>query len=207
MTPRELFTKNHKDLVVAGEKWMKDTASACAIVGPLIITIMFAAAFQLPGGNEGNEEGNEEEKGLPIFKERQLFKIYMVSVAISLFSATSSVLMFLKLLTSNYTEEKFLHSLPNKMIIGLSTLFLSLATMIIAFCSGLALSLQEESRVLLPVMLLAVFPVGFFVWTQFPLLVEIFTSTYWPTSILDRNISNMTIRIINNLYLCQDKKA
>nr|POE66453.1 hypothetical protein CFP56_41948 [Quercus suber] len=49
LTPRQLFTKNHKDMMGKGEKWMKDTASSCTVVGALIITIMFAAAFTVPG--------------------------------------------------------------------------------------------------------------------------------------------------------------
>ncbi|KAM2653224.1 hypothetical protein EV2_024888 [Malus domestica] len=52
MTPRELFTKVHKDLVKEGEKAMKDTATSCTVVGALIVTIMFAAAFTVPGGNK-----------------------------------------------------------------------------------------------------------------------------------------------------------
>ncbi|CAN6708080.1 unnamed protein product [Malus baccata var. baccata] len=60
MTPRELFTKVHKDLVKEGEKAMKDTATSCTVVGALIVTIMFAAAFTVPGGNK-------QDTGLPIF--------------------------------------------------------------------------------------------------------------------------------------------
>ncbi|KAM1164640.1 hypothetical protein ACFX13_024760 [Malus domestica] len=52
MTPRELFTKGHKDLVKEGEKAMKDTATSCTVVGALIVTIMFAAASTVPGGNK-----------------------------------------------------------------------------------------------------------------------------------------------------------
>ncbi|GLT55115.1 hypothetical protein SLA2020_282640 [Shorea laevis] len=46
---QELFTHNHKDMVKEGEKWMKGTATSCTVVGALIITIMFTAAFTVPG--------------------------------------------------------------------------------------------------------------------------------------------------------------
>ena len=128
LKPRELFTKNHKDLMNAGEKWMKDTASSCSLVGSLIATIMFAAAFTIPGGNN-------QETGFPIFLEEKWFKIFIISDAISLFSSTASVLMFLGILTSRYAEDDFLTSLPTKLIIGLFTLFFSIATMTIAFCA------------------------------------------------------------------------
>nr|GFA22630.1 ankyrin repeat-containing domain, PGG domain protein [Tanacetum cinerariifolium]GFA22635.1 ankyrin repeat-containing domain, PGG domain protein [Tanacetum cinerariifolium] len=32
LTPRELFTKEHKDMVTQGEKWMKEIASQCMVV-------------------------------------------------------------------------------------------------------------------------------------------------------------------------------
>ena len=52
LTPRELFTKNHKDMMKDGEQWMKDTATSCTVVGALIVTIMFATVFTVPGGND-----------------------------------------------------------------------------------------------------------------------------------------------------------
>ncbi|XP_028792354.1 uncharacterized protein LOC114748164 [Neltuma alba] len=52
--PEDIFKETHKDLRDAGEKWMKDTASSCSIVGALIVTVMFAAAFTVPGGYDQN---------------------------------------------------------------------------------------------------------------------------------------------------------
>ncbi|KAK2656800.1 hypothetical protein Ddye_009852 [Dipteronia dyeriana] len=49
-TPREEFTKTHSVLVEKGEKWMKDTATSFSVVSALIITIVFTAAFTVPGG-------------------------------------------------------------------------------------------------------------------------------------------------------------
>ena len=50
LTPHELFTREHKELVKQGEDWMKDTASQWMVVAALIATIVFAAAFTVPGG-------------------------------------------------------------------------------------------------------------------------------------------------------------
>ncbi|KAF2318359.1 hypothetical protein GH714_005959 [Hevea brasiliensis] len=86
--PSQIFSDTHKQLVSDGEQWMKETATSCTVVGALIITIMFTAAFTVPG-----------------------------------------VLMFLGVLTSRYAEDDFLKSLPTKLIIGLSTLFISIAAM------------------------------------------------------------------------------
>ncbi|KAM0037970.1 putative PGG domain-containing protein [Helianthus debilis subsp. tardiflorus] len=48
LTPRELFTEEHKELIREGEKWMKETSSQCMVVAALIATMVFAAAFTVP---------------------------------------------------------------------------------------------------------------------------------------------------------------
>jgi hypothetical protein len=150
LKPRELFTKNHKNLMKEGEQWMKDTSTSCTVVGALIvtITIMFAVAFTVPGGYNQNT-------GIPMFLNEKSFMLFIVFDSLSLFSATTSVLMFLGILTSRYAEEDFLKSLPTKMIIGLSTLFFSIASMMIAFCAALSIMLLGQSRYIIPVIGLA----------------------------------------------------
>ncbi|KAM3685086.1 hypothetical protein ACJW30_11G089800 [Castanea mollissima] len=180
LTPRELFTKNHKDMRKDGEQWMKDTATSCTVVGALIVTIMFAAVFTVPGGNDQNN-------GFPIFSNKKLFMVFIVSDALSLFSSSTSVLMFLGILTSRYAEEDFLESLPRKMIIGLSTLFFSIAAMMTAFSAALFLMLHEQSWIFKPVICLASIPITLFVLMQFPLLVAMANSTYGP-SFFDRKM-------------------
>ncbi|XP_034890469.2 uncharacterized protein [Populus alba] len=179
-TARELFTSDHKDLVVKGEQWMKEAATSCTVVGALIITIMFTAAFTVPGGNV-------QETGYPIFKDKKSFTVFIVADAVSLFSSSTSVLMFLGILTSRYAEEDFLKSLPTKLIIGLSMLFFSIAGMMVTFCAALIIMLHGRLQVIIPIVLLASIPVTLFMWLQFPLLVEIFVSTYGP-GIFDRKM-------------------
>ncbi|KAL5568413.1 hypothetical protein UlMin_024988 [Ulmus minor] len=180
--PRKIFTESHKDLMIAGEKWMKEISSSCSFVGALIFTIMFTAAFTLPGGNDQNT-------GFPMFLDKKLFKTFIISDAISLFCSTTSVLTFLGVLTSRYAEDDFLISLPRKMILGLSTLFLSIATMMVSFCSAIALLFHKQFWIVTPIILIACIPVTLFVLLQFPLLVNIFRSTYG-RSIFDRKVKN-----------------
>ncbi|KAJ6909149.1 hypothetical protein NC652_020199 [Populus alba x Populus x berolinensis] len=172
-TARELFTSEHKDLLVKGEQWMKEAATSCTVVGALIITIMFTAAFTVPGGNV-------QQTGYPVFKDEKSFTVFIVADAISLFSSSTSVLMFLGILTSRYAEEDFLKSLPTKLIIGLSMLFFSIAAMMVTFCAALIIMLDGRLQIIIPIVLLASIPVTLFMLLQFPLLVEIFVSTYGP---------------------------
>ncbi|XP_060675764.1 ankyrin repeat-containing protein ITN1-like [Ziziphus jujuba] len=174
LTPRQLFTREHKQLLSDGEKWMKETATSCTVVGALIVTIMFAATFTVPGGND-------EGTGYPKFLDNKTFMLFIKSDAISLFSSTTSVLMFLGILTSTYDEDDFLKSLPKKLMIGLGTLFLSIAAMMISFCAAVSVMLDDKkSWLAFFIISLAGIPITLFVLMQFPLLIEIYLSTYRP---------------------------
>ncbi|KAH8502587.1 hypothetical protein H0E87_014043 [Populus deltoides] len=173
-TAQTLFTDQHKKLLEEGEKWMKATAESCTVVAALIATIMFSAIFTVPGGYD-------QYSGIPIYLNRNSFMVFIVSDAMSLFASSSSLLMFFGILTSRYREEDFLKSLPTKLIVGLSCLFFSIATMMITFGITLVMMLRERFHwVSFPIILLASLPVTLFALLQFPLLVEIFFSTYGP---------------------------
>ncbi|KAF5442128.1 hypothetical protein F2P56_037175 [Juglans regia] len=178
LTAKQLFTKDHREMRKEGENWMKGTSTSCTVVSALIITIMFAAAFTIPGGNN-------QDTGLPILVHNKLFKLFIVTDSLSLFSSSTSVLMFLGILTSRYAEEDFLISLPRKMIIGLFALFFSIATMMIAFSTAILLMLSGKYWIVIPIIGLAGIPVILFVLMQFRLLIDMFNSTYRP-GIFDR---------------------
>ncbi|KAL7604627.1 hypothetical protein Lser_V15G19366 [Lactuca serriola] len=171
-TPQMVFTREHKDLVIEGEKWMKSTAESYTITAALIITIVFAAAITVPGGNDQN-------KGIPIFTNRTAFIVFAISDAISLFAAVTSLLMFLSILTARFAEHDFLFKLPTKLIIGLATLFISTTAMIVAFAATLYLVFgQSNLRILIPIVVLTCLPITSFVTLQFPLVIELTNATY-----------------------------
>uniref|UniRef100_A0A162AM43 PGG domain-containing protein n=1 Tax=Daucus carota subsp. sativus TaxID=79200 RepID=A0A162AM43_DAUCS len=171
-TPQELFTEQHADLMEKGEKWMKETAAQCMIVAALIATIMFAAAFTLPGGNNS-------EDGHPIFLKRSAFIVFAVTDAISLCTSSASILVFLAILTARYTENDFLASLPLKLMVGLVTLFISIATMMVAYGASFFL-LYPRSMKWIPILVtvLAGLPVISFAGLQFGLLFDVINSTF-----------------------------
>ncbi|XP_023754188.1 uncharacterized protein LOC111902595 [Lactuca sativa] len=172
LTPHELFTKEHKDLVKQGEDWMKDTASQCMVVATLIATIVFAAAFTVPGGYN-------QDNGIPMFFEKVAFIIFVVSDAISLFSSSASILMFLSILTSRYAERDFQESLPKKLMVGLATLFLSITTMMIAFSVSFFVLYHNKLK-WIPILItfFSALPVILYATLQFSLLKDVFFSTY-----------------------------
>ncbi|WRX33860.1 protein of unknown function DUF3447 - like 10 [Theobroma cacao] len=171
-TPRMVFTDKHKELVKEGEKWMKDTANSCSVVAALIATVVFAAAITVPGGTNG-------DSGFPVFSSEKAFVIFAVSDALSLFSSTAAILMFLSILTARYAGDNFLQALPKRLIMGLLSLFISITTMMIAFSATLYLVFgNDETWILTSVAASACLLVILFVYLQFSLLVDMFSSIY-----------------------------
>ncbi|XP_076889514.1 uncharacterized protein LOC143540297 [Bidens hawaiensis] len=180
LTPYELFTKEHKELVTQGEKWMKGTANQCMVVATLIATIVFAAAFTIPGGySQIDDKTKCQQNGIPIFHSKVTFKVFVVADAISLFSSSTSILMFLSILTSRYAERDFLESLPTKLMLGLATLFLSITTMTVAFSVSFFV-LYRKGLLWMPIVIsvFAVFPVLLYMVLQYGLFIDVIRSTY-----------------------------
>ncbi|KAK3438692.1 hypothetical protein EUGRSUZ_C03353 [Eucalyptus grandis] len=168
------FVKKHEELLKKGEKWVKDTANYSMLVSTLIATVLFAAAFTVPGGND-------DKTGVPLLFAEDSFLVFIISDVLGLFSSMTAILLFLAILTSRYEPEDFLEALPKKIIKGLCFLFLSLAFMLVAFTASLTLVLEERVEwVVIPITLLASLPVVLFIILQLPLIYQMVKSTYGP---------------------------
>ncbi|KAJ9536762.1 hypothetical protein OSB04_un000066 [Centaurea solstitialis] len=171
-TPSMVFTREHQNLVKEGEKWMKTTAESCSITAALITTIVFAAAITVPGGNN-------QETGIPLFRTNIAFIIFAASDAISLFTSTTALLVFLSILTARFAEQDFLISLPRRLIIGFCALLLSTTAMIVAFGAVVYIVFCDQEPWMLGLICgLAFIPIAFFVTLQFSLIVDLYRSTY-----------------------------
>ncbi|MFS7966710.1 putative ankyrin repeat-containing domain, PGG domain, ankyrin repeat-containing domain superfamily [Helianthus anomalus] len=194
-TPDMVFTREHANLLKEGEKWMTTTSESCSITASLIITIVFAAAITVPGGTD-------QQKGTPLFQKEPAFIIFAISDAISLFAASTSLLVFLSILTARFAEKDFLFSLPWRLFIGLSSLLLSTTTMMVAFSATLFLVFCDKKLwMLAPICGLALIPIVVFVWLQFPLMVDLFSSTYIPLfgkekKVTFKNVISRTYKIM-----------
>ncbi|KAI3916498.1 hypothetical protein MKW92_007569 [Papaver armeniacum] len=176
-TAHHIFKREHKELKESGEKWLKDTSGSCMLVAALIATVAFASAFTVPGGNIS--DNNSSINGFPVFLEKNSFMVFAIADAFALFSSVTSVLMFLAIYTSRYAEIDFLKSLPNKLIIGLATLFISMASVLVAFGASLLIMLGERVMwVLIPIVVFSCVPVTLFAWLQLPLFFDMIRSTY-----------------------------
>ncbi|CAA3005729.1 ankyrin repeat-containing NPR4-like [Olea europaea subsp. europaea] len=163
-----------------GEKWMKDTSSSCMVMATLIATIAFAAAFTVLGGNN--------EIGTPVFFKNKWFTVFVISDAVAMFSSATSIMMFLSILTSRYTEDDFLFSLPAKLMVGLISLFASIVYVVLTFSATFFLVYNEEKHGPLPrlVVALAWLPITIYAVLNHRLGIALIHSTCWPAVLMFR---------------------
>ncbi|XP_076896419.1 uncharacterized protein LOC143549402 [Bidens hawaiensis] len=167
-TPYELFSKENEDQVSTGLQWMKD----CMVVATLIVTVAFAVAFTVPGGYKG-------DNGLPFFIDQCTFLVFVTADTIFLFSSSTSLLVVLSILTSRHHHFDFFDSLPRKLMVGLLTLFISVAAMMVTFSVSFFVLYQKGLKwVPILITIFAALPVVVFARLQFPVLVDMFRSMY-----------------------------
>ncbi|KAJ7006178.1 hypothetical protein NC653_005511 [Populus alba x Populus x berolinensis] len=171
-TPRDIFTETHKDLVKNGGEWLTNTSESCSVVAALIATVAFATSSTVPGGVN-------ETTGSPILEYQPTFKMFAISSLIALCFSVTSVVMFLAILTSRYQERDFGQDLPRKLLFGLTSLFISIASVLVSFCTGHFFVLRDELKyAAFPVYAVTCLPVTFFAVAQFPLYFDLTWATF-----------------------------
>ncbi|GAB4830230.1 hypothetical protein Ancab_019872 [Ancistrocladus abbreviatus] len=137
-TAKDLFDETHKEQLEKAQNWTKDTSTSCSTIAALIATVVFAAAYIVPGGTT--------ENGTPNFLHHRLFLVFTIMDIISLTSSLTSLFLFLSILTSPYHMQDFHMSIPRKLMFGFTFLFLSVATAMVAFIVTILLTIQLRKR-------------------------------------------------------------
>ncbi|KAL5842427.1 hypothetical protein ACOSQ3_013030 [Xanthoceras sorbifolium] len=167
-TAYEIFKEEHRAQHKDAQKWIKETSQSCSAVAVLVATVVFAAAFTVPGGtNDAN--------GLPILLNSPFFLFFTVTDIVSLSCSLTSVVMFLSVVTSPFELEDFQVSLPRRLTLGFALLFMSVATTMLAFTSTIFLIIRLDERRRWTMTLIccaAFFPVSVLALTHFPLFVS-----------------------------------
>uniref|UniRef100_A0A2C9U8D6 PGG domain-containing protein n=1 Tax=Manihot esculenta TaxID=3983 RepID=A0A2C9U8D6_MANES len=162
-TAWELFDKTHSELHKEAKEWLKRTSESCSVIAVLIATVGFTAVYTVPGGTD-------DKTGLPILLHYPFFVVFTILDIISLASSLTSVVMFLSILTSPFRIEDFRISLPRKLTLGFTFLFISVAATMLAFAATIVLEIHlkaQWSRSL--IYTVAFLPVTAFAIMQFPL--------------------------------------
>ncbi|XP_075667191.1 uncharacterized protein LOC142636780 isoform X2 [Castanea sativa] len=162
-TADELFQDTHADLLHQAQKWIKETSQSCSTVSVLVATVVFAAAYTVPGGNDAS--------GRPNFIDSPFFVLFTVMDVVSLACSLTSVVMFLSILSSPFQYENFYISLPRKLLIGFTLLFFSVTTTMLSFAATIFLLLHFQKKAWTQTLIYttAFFPVSMFALMQFPL--------------------------------------
>lgn len=165
-TAQFLFSKQHRELVKRGQEWLMRTTQACTLVAVLIATVAFTCAYTVPGGSN--------KTGHPLLLRTKPFIVFTTADTLSLCFSLTSVVVFLSIMTSKMQEQDFRRSLPLKLVLGLTTLFLAVAAMMVAFAATLVLMMRRRLHwAAVPIYTIACCPVTIFLVLQLPLYVNI----------------------------------
>ncbi|KAG1362059.1 putative Ankyrin repeat-containing protein [Cocos nucifera] len=126
MTAQELFTKKHEQMVLDSRSQLKEIATACS---SLLAAVVFATSFSIP------ENCNQEELG-----KMTACKIFPHAYEIGLSCATTALVLFISLLTAHYKEQEFRRSLPAMYFFALTSFFMALLALLVAFFCNIYLS-------------------------------------------------------------------
>ncbi|KAK9201610.1 hypothetical protein WN944_016816 [Citrus x changshan-huyou] len=171
-SPKDVFTETHKELVQAGGQWLTNTSESCSVVAALIATVAFATSATVPGGVK-------EDSGEPTLENQPAFNVFAISSLVALCFSVTAVVMFLAILTSRYQEGDFRSDLPGKVLLGLTSLFVSIASMLVSFCAGHFFVLREKLKyAAFPVYAVTCLPVTLFAIAQFPLYFDLIWATF-----------------------------
>ncbi|CAB4291645.1 unnamed protein product [Prunus armeniaca] len=171
-TARDIFTETHAKEVEAGGQWLNSTSKSCSVVAALIATVAFATSTTVPGGMK-------QDSGEPTLENQPAFEAFAIASLVALCFSVTSMVMFLSILTSRYQEKDFGKDLPRKLLLGLTSLFVSIASMLVSFSAGHFFVLKDKLKyAAIPVYAVTCLPVTFFAMAQFPLYVDLLWATY-----------------------------
>ncbi|QHO38002.1 uncharacterized protein DS421_4g116540 [Arachis hypogaea] len=157
----------------------ESTSESCSVVAALIAGVAYATTSNLPGGTNDNI-------GKPTLVEQPVFNMFLVTSLLALCFYVTALVMFLSILTSRQQPKYYKWELPLKLLLGLSSLFVSIAAMLISFYSAYFLVFKDGMHHIEFIIIYAAtcLPVMFYTASQFPLywnlIKAIFTNVPQP---------------------------
>ncbi|KAH7861013.1 hypothetical protein Vadar_020595 [Vaccinium darrowii] len=162
-TAQQLFDEENEELRKEAKDWLKRTAENSSIVAILIATVAFAAAYTIPGGPS-------QDTGLPLLLNKPFFVVFTMTDVLSLTFALTSVIIFLRILTSSFRLKDFKQSLPQILMLGVTFLILSVSMMMFAFAATIILMIHNRGQWTKIALYTASFlPVAIFALSYFPI--------------------------------------
>lgn len=178
LTPRELFSKEHGEVLKNAKQRMKSVAQTCMPAALLVAAGVFAAIFMLPGGTD-------PDRFLFNLRSDPMFVLLIASNSMALGSSLTSLFFFISIFTSYFTEENFQKILPVKLLCGLMLLILAIMGLMSAFCATVILVYHKEKThlllIFLGVLTIPIVSVFCFIWKD---VAGILHNLWWDRSFL-----------------------
>ncbi|KAJ1395169.1 PGG domain [Sesbania bispinosa] len=171
-TAKQVFINSHEHLVKEGRKWLTKTSESYSLVAALVATVSFTTSTAIPGGSN-------EETGMPILSGQAAFNVFAVASLVALCSSVTALVLFLSILTSRYQEKDFAMDLPRKLLLGMTSLWTSITSVLVSFCAGHYYVIEDQlkSSIYL-IYALTCLPVSFFVLVQLPLYLDLMLAIF-----------------------------
>ncbi|RDX71490.1 hypothetical protein CR513_49152, partial [Mucuna pruriens] len=128
----EIFKERHKDVVKRSSEWLKETSNSSSAVAALVAGVSFAAS--------------STDNGRPSSESPLAFYAFAITSLMALCFSVTALIMFLAIFTSEKQLEDFRNSLLVKLLFGLTSLFVSIASMIVSFCSARFFLLENSYK-------------------------------------------------------------
>ncbi|XP_047154687.1 uncharacterized protein LOC124825970 [Vigna umbellata] len=171
-TPKDIFSETHRDILKSGGEWLKKTSESCSLVASLIAAVSFSTSTTVPGDFK-------DDTGSPTLENRPEFKVFAIASLIALICSVTQLVMFLSIHTSRHRERDFGKSLPRKLIVSFTSLFISITSMVICFCAGHFFILKDKLKsVAFPLYAVMCLLVTLFALAQFPLYIDLLLCTF-----------------------------
>ncbi|XP_014508252.1 ankyrin repeat-containing protein ITN1 [Vigna radiata var. radiata] len=166
-TAKQVFMNSHEMLVKEGRKWLSKTSESCTLVAALVATVAFTTSTAIPGGTN-------DDTGEAVLNGQPGFKVFALASLVALCSSVTALVLFLSILTSRFQEKDVAMHLPKKLLLGMTSLWTSIASILVSFCAGHYFIIEEgmKSSVYL-IYGITCLPVTFFVLVQLPLYLDL----------------------------------
>ncbi|KAK7385830.1 hypothetical protein VNO78_31729 [Psophocarpus tetragonolobus] len=162
----EIFKEEHKELRKESSEWLRETSESCSVVAALVAGVSFATAASIPG--------DFNDFGKPRLEHESAFDAFVIASLLGLFFSVTGLIMFLTILTSRKLHKEFRRDLPFKLLLGLSSLFVSIVALLVSFCTSHSFLFAHKYKMLIfPLYLATCLPVTFYAIAQLPLYFDL----------------------------------
>ncbi|OWM90737.1 hypothetical protein CDL15_Pgr021042 [Punica granatum] len=168
-TAEEILIESHKELRKEAHKWLTTTCSAYSLIATLTATVAFATISTIPG--------EYKDDGRPRLEGEVAFNVFSISSLTAFCTSMSATVFFITILTARHELEDFTAILPWQLQFAWTSLFVSIASILVCFSSGFYFNmgninkLHGFSYLIFAVMCL---PVTLFAIIQFPVYFHVF---------------------------------